>query len=552
MQDIRSVETHFPSHFVTFLKHAAEARNAGQFDASAVWLKAAAYLHNTELPAVLELMDGLIRAGRAGVAVELGEAVTVLGYSVPALDFGLGYALQSTGRHAEAVLVYRRALAVAPEYPQLRNNLAAAIRMSNGDLRESESLLEEAVEANSFDTNAWINLVNARRDRLDLEGALVAGRRAVDLDPDNAAATNNLSLALKDAQRWDEAEHYARKACSLDPHNATYRFNQSIMNLLQGRYAEGWPEFEARWQGASELRGARPVFPVPRWNGESLAGKTLLIWGEQGFGDLMQFSRFIPMLSERVHAQGGRIIWNSFPQAGNLLVRSLGEHVDGYTAGGGIESLPACDYELPLMSLPFVLELNETSIKATGPWLAPAPALCAAWKAQLQSEPRLKVGLAWTGNLTHQRNAFRRVGWERYAAHFRNLQDVAFYSLQPGTTADALAAKEAGLDLIDMSDQFASFDDTAAFIDSLDLVITVCTSVAHLSGAIGQRTWVLLDVNPHWPWLLERADSPWYPNTTLYRQREFAQWDSVLDTVAQDLQRLSAAHTARLQDVVPL
>ncbi|WP_230413100.1 tetratricopeptide repeat protein [Paraburkholderia antibiotica] len=516
-----------------------------------IWLKAAAYLHDTGTSAIVRLMDELIRAGQAGLSIELGEVAVLLGHDAPELHFGLGYALQSAGRHAQATVAYRRALAIAPEYPQLLNNLAAAIRMSHGDLQESFLLLEKAVEANPLDTNAWVNLVNARRDRLDLDGALAAGERALHLDPDHAAAANNLSLTLKEAQRWDEADHYATRARILDPDNATYRFNQSVLHLQRGRYPEGWPGFEARWLGASELRSARPLFPVPRWKGESLAGKTLFLWGEQGFGDLFQFCRFIPMLAERVHAQGGRIIWNSFPLAGNLLVRSLGQYVDGYTAGGGIESLPACDYELPLMSVPLVLNLDETTIQATGPWLATDPALRDDWRAKLASEPRLKVGLAWTGSLAHQRNAFRRVGWERYAAHFGNLRDVAFYSLQPGAIADVSAAREAGLDLIDPTASFATFDHTAAFIDSLDLVITVCTSVAHLSGAIGQRTWVLLDVNPHWPWLLERTDSPWYPTSTLYRQQEFAQWEPVLDRMTQDLRHLSATHKARQQPVLP-
>lgn len=122
------------------------------------------------------------------------------------------------------------------------------------------------------------------------------------------------------------------------------------------------------------------------------------------------------------------------------------------------------------------------------------------------------MGLTWTGSAGHQRNPFRRVGWERYAAYFAGMKNVAFYSLQPGAAAQA-----AGLPMTDFTAGFADFDDTAAFVSALDLVITVCTSLAHLSGALGRRTWVLLDVNPHWVWLLDRRDSPWYPGATLYR-----------------------------------
>jgi ADP-heptose:LPS heptosyltransferase len=131
---------------------------------------------------------------------------------------------------------------------------------------------------------------------------------------------------------------------------------------------------------------------------------------------------------------------------------------------------------------------------------------------------------------------------ERYAAHFGGLQNVAFYSLQPGASVDVAAARAAGLQMADYTAEFASFDETAAFIGALDLVITVCTSAAHLSGALGQRTWVLLDVNPHWVWLLDRTDSPWYSSATLYRQPEFGQWDAVLETVARDLGLLADQH----------
>lgn len=147
----------------------------------------------------------------------------------------------------------------------------------------------------------------------------------------------------------------------------------------------------------------------------------------------------------------------------------------------------------------------------------------------------------WTGSHGHQRNPYRRVGLERYVDYFRELDDVAFYSLQPGAGADVAAARTAGLDIADHTSEFKTFDDTAAYIGALDLVITVCTSVAHLSGAIGQRTWVLLEVNPHWVWLLDRRDSPWYPAASLYRQLQFGQWEPVFDDVTRDLAALANA-----------
>jgi hypothetical protein len=206
--------------------------------------------------------------------------------------------------------------------------------------------------------------------------------------------------------------------------------------------------------------------------------------------------------------------------------------------GGSIEPLPPFDYEIPLISLPLVLGTCEDTLAGTVPYLRPDAAASEGWRARLAGEKRLKVGLVWTGSLHHQRNPFRRVGLERYASSFAGIDGVAFYSLQPGASADVAAARKAGLEIGDYTPEFTNFDDTAAFISALDLVISVCTSVAHLSGALGQRTWVLLDVNPHWAWLLERRDSPWYPDATLYRQRQFGQWDPVLEAVANDLAAL--------------
>jgi hypothetical protein len=312
-----------------------------------------------------------------------------------------------------------------------------------------------------------------------------------------------------------------------------------MLLLMQGKYGEGWVEHEARWDGAKELMGKRPKFPRPTWRGEPLAGKTLLLWGEQGMGDLLQFCRYVPMLAERVHREGGKLSWNSFPQMGGLLGRSLARYVDEFTLGGGVEQMPAFDYEISMLTLPLVFDTREETIPSGVPYLYADPNAVDNWRKRLQGETRLKVGLTWTGSRTHQRNPFRRVGLERYESYFRNLDDVAFYSLQPDAAAEVAAARSAGFDIADHTSEFKSFDDTAAFVSALDLVITVCTSVAHLSGALGQRTWVLLDVNPHWVWLLDREDNPWYPSARLYRQKRFAEWEPVFDKLTSDLSALA-------------
>ncbi|KVF70211.1 hypothetical protein WS75_24565 [Burkholderia sp. FL-7-2-10-S1-D7] len=524
---------------LALLGQAADAQARGERDAYGCWLAAAGHLHAVDMAALSQLTVTLVARQRTADALALAECAVRI-HPDAGGHFNHGYALQMLGRHADAVAPYRAAYALDPRWPSLRNNLAIALRLSGGDRREEIALLDAAVEADPHDVQAWINLIVARLATLDLDGARACAARLAEIAPDNALASNNIAMAMKEAQRWDDAERYAARACELAPDDASFRFNLAIIQLVRGNYAAGWRGHEARWDGAGELRGQRPVLPGPRWQGEPLAGKTLLVWGEQGLGDVLQFARFVAPLAERVHREGGRLAWNTFPQVGTLMRRSLGAHADAFSAGGGVDALPAFDYEVPLIGLPLMLGMEMSTLGASVPYLHADPHARDAWRARLAGDGRLKVGLVWTGSAGHQRNPFRRVGLERYVDVFRGIDGVAFHSLQPGADADLAAARAAGFAIEDFTAELKNFDDTAAFIGALDLVITVCTSVAHLSGALGARTWVLLDVNPHWPWLLERTDSPWYPTATLYRQPTFGAWAPVMERLGRDLRGLAA------------
>ncbi|MCA8258541.1 tetratricopeptide repeat protein [Burkholderia sp. AU31624] len=491
---------------------------------------------DTNDDAIVTATQTMIDRGDIERPVELAALHWRLRPMSAAAAFNCGYALQMAGRHDEAIAPYRHALGLAPAWPSLKNNLAVAIRMSDGDPDIEHALIEGALDDNADDPRAWTNAIVTRMSRFDLDGAQRAATRAAALASNDPLAANNISLVMKEAQRWDEAEHHAQRAVALAPDNASYRHNLSLLTLARGDFEAGWPLYEARWKGSSELSGGLPAFPRPRWRGEPLAGKTLLLWGEQGIGDLLQFCRYVPLLAERVHREGGRIAWNTFPQAGALIERSLRHHVDLFDTATRVDRLPEHDYELPLMSVPWMLGLDGDALAASAPYLHADAAATNAWRHALSSEKRMKVGLAWTGSLTHARNRFRRVGLERYADAFTGMQDdVAFYSLQLGAQHDVEAACAAGFNVTDMTREWKTLDDTSAFVGALDLVITVCTSVAHLSGALGQRTWILLDANPHWVWQRDRRDSPFYPTASLYRQKTFADWDPVLDEVVADL-----------------
>ncbi|MEP9326997.1 tetratricopeptide repeat protein [Paraburkholderia phymatum] len=528
--------------FLAFLRYAAAAQSGGDARARALWLEAASCLHATDNASIDGLMLDLLEQQQFEQAVSLVEAVAQLEPHSAAANMRLGYAMQMASRDRDALAPYRRALAIDPAFPQLRKNLAIALNRTGADPVQEREMLEAAVAAAPSDLALWLNLMPARRACFDLEGSLAAAERAVELDPQSAIAHGNLAQALKESQRWDDALDHANKACALAPGNPSLRTALGVLHLLRGEYAQGWPAHEARWSDpASMLTEGRPLFGRPQWRGESLKGKTLLVWGEQGMGDVLQFCRFIPLLAQRVHREGGRIVWNSFAHMGALLPRSFAEHIDAYSVTRDLESLPMFDFELPLVSAPLMLDTRVESIPRDVPYLRADADARAAWRTRLADEKRLKVGLAWTGSVNHGRNRFRRVGLERYARAFRDLDGVAFYSLQPGATADVDAARAAGLPIADFTHEWRSFDDTAAFVSELDLVISVCTSAAHLAGALGQRTWVVLDVNPYWTWMTDRRDSPWYPTATLYRQRQFGAWQPVMAEVARDLRALAAS-----------
>ncbi|MCO8649842.1 hypothetical protein KGP93_42090, partial [Burkholderia multivorans] len=289
------------------LERAADARARGEHDARALWLAAAAHLHPVDSAALSQLTAALVARQRIDDAIALAACAARV-HADAAAHFNHGYALQMAGRHADAVAPYRAALALDPDWPSLRNNLAIAVRLSGGDRAEEIALLEAAVHADARDVQAWINLVVAQLAMRNLDRALVCAARLVELAPDNALAMNNVAMAMKEAQRWDDAERYAARASELAPNDPSYRFNLAIVQLVRGNYAAGWRGHEARWDGAGELRGRRPALPGPRWQGEPLKDKTLLLWGEQGLGDVLQFCRFVAPLAERVHREGGRLV----------------------------------------------------------------------------------------------------------------------------------------------------------------------------------------------------------------------------------------------------
>lgn len=449
--------------------------------------------------------------------------------------FRLGLFRQASQLYIAAREAYEQAFGLDPARPMLRNNLSA-LHYQLGDHAAALRFGLDATRSGSDTQLAWTNVSNVLLAMRAPDKAELAARRACALAPGYTLALMALTNALREKQAWDEAYETIVRAARTSGSDVTIQWAVAMLQLMRGDFPNGWINFEARWLGSPELMAIPDFHPERRWRGEDLSGKTLLIWGEQGFGDVFQFTRFVPAMAARVREAGGQMTLCCFAGVFELIERSF--------ADCGIRIVPhdstapfAFDYHLPLGSLPLMLGTTLATLPAPPVYLRHDEARAAAWRERLARGGRLRVGLAWTGSRTHQRNPLRAVPPELYARTFRGISNVDFYSLQIDGADDVARMAEAGLEVTDLTAELSRFDETAAFIASLDLVVTVCTSVAHLAGALGKPTWLLLDVNPHWTWLLDRTDSPWYPSVVLYRQRQYRDWSEPLRMVGEDLAR---------------
>jgi hypothetical protein len=346
------------------------------------------------------------------------------------------------------------------------------------------------------------------------------------LKPDYAVAYNNLGLTQVEYGDREAAARSYEEALRLKPDYADAHLNRALLWLLLGDFERGWPEYEWRWR----CRGfPKPAFRQPAWDGSPLQGRTILLHAEQTLGDTLQFIRYAPLVRQR----GGKGLLVVPPPLLSLLARCPG--VDGLAAQGS--PLPDFDIHAPLLSLPGLFRTTLATIPAEVPYLAADPQLVERWRRE---EDRLtgafRVGLVWQGPSKHQWDRQRSLPLERFEPLAR-LPGVRLFRLQPGPGAEQLRSIGERFPVIDLGSRLdpASFEDMAAVMASLDLIISVDSDLAHLAGALGRPVWLLLPFAPDWRWLLGREDSPWYPTMRLFRQKEPGNWDGVVDAVVGDL-----------------
>jgi hypothetical protein len=481
----------------------------------------------------------------------------------------------------EALKRFKKVISINPRFAPAHSNMGLALQ----DLKQLESSIasyDKAIEIDPGLFAAHNNRGNALKDLGLLAQALKSYQRALLYCPDYAEALYNLAETYKALHRWEESlTHYNRAVHSRNtyaeafnnrglmlqflnrvdeaiesfdqtlaiwPNYAPAHSNKSLALLLKGEYDLGWAEHEWRWM-MDEFTSAKRNFSQPQWVGldsndaansalesstHALHGKTILIHCEQGLGDTLQFCRYLPLLAQT----GARVLFEVQPALYSLMTQIA--PADTLIKQG--DHLPDFDFHCPLISLPYALRNSLSGIPAKASYLVANNGKIEEWAHKLGKKNKPRVGYLWSGNVHHHNDEFRSLPLKQLIPYLESLSESFEWTcLQKEFRAGEreLLSKIPGW--MDLSESIQDFEDTAALCSLMDLIITVDTSVAHLAGALGRPTWLMLPFAPDWRWLMNRSDSPWYPSIKLFRQTAISDWQSVLKPITHNLQHQFAA-----------
>jgi Tfp pilus assembly protein PilF len=495
-------------------------------------LARAAALHREILKLDPRHADSLLLLGLiAAQSNDPKKAVVLIGKSLridphnAVASFNLGSALQQLGRWQDALRHYDEAIATSPGFFEAHLGRGHVLQELDR-LDEALASYDRGIAINPNEGAAWLSRGNLLARQRRWEGASASYSRAIRIDPRSAVAYCNRGNVLKELNRLDEAVGSFDRAIAMEPDYAVAYTNRAVALLLAGELERGWRDFEWRRKipGISNAIPKKAAAGAPWLGQESLEGKTLLLHAEQGFGDTLQFCRYVPILAR----MGATVLLNVQKPLAGLL-----KGLPGVSRIAGPAIAPGnIDYQCPLMSLPFAVKTSLDTIPSSARYLDSSPDKVAQWLARLGTGSTRRIGLVWSGGTQHL-NDHRRVPFADLIRHLP--PGVDYVSLQREFHPTDEQSLRAHPDVMNVSAELEDFSDTAALCDCMDLVISVDTAVAHLSGALGRRTWILLPFSPDWRWLLDRVDSPWYPSATLYRQETPTDWSSVLTRLGMDL-----------------
>lgn len=461
----------------------------------------------------------------------------------------------------QAIACFLQVLAAKPDSVEALNNLGAVFKNIDR-LDYAEACLRKAIEYNPDSYNAFYNLGVVYEKGRNFPDAALCFRRAIELEPDNADLYNTLGVVLEHDFQLAAAEQAYLQAITLKPDYATAHYNLGLLYAVSNRLGEAEKhicyahelepakhaftiglafhylkreKFEQGWAKYAEALALIPFesygATIREWCGEDLTGKRILLYAGEGLGDALQFVRYTPMVAARAAHTS---LWVQKP-----LQRLMAAHYPQLILGREQEAWSKpYNYFCSLQALPIYFKSNEQTIPRFAAYLQALPEDLAVWRqkiAALDGSGRYRVGVVWSGNLDNPMDFFRSIPFAVFHQLLLAVHEVSWISLQAGPRAQDY--KGIAENLLDLSSDLTDFGQTAAIIEQLDLVITTDTSVAHLAGALGKKTWLLLDVNADWRWFLARDDSLWYPSLRLFRQRKAGDWPELLARVAAMLRQ---------------
>jgi tetratricopeptide (TPR) repeat protein len=479
---------------------------------------AEAYFNRGALFAQLKQSDAAILSYHRALAIrpDLAQA-----------HYSVGNVFVELQQFDAALAAYNKAIAVKVDYAEAymhRGNVLAELGQFDAALASHDRAIVLAADS----AEPYYNRANLLVQLNQLEAASADYQRAIAIRPDFVEAHLNRGNTFLALSQLPAAFASYEDAIAIKADYAEAQHHRAVAQLLNGDFSNGWRNYEWRWKlDDTSINKEKRHFRQAVWLGqESIAGKTVLLHGEQGLGDRLQFCRYVRMVAEL----GARVILETPSPLANLLVNLEG--LSQLVATGS--PLPAFDYHCPLMSLPLAFNTRLDTIPHSARYLRGDAAKVARWRAKLGEGNRPRIGLAWSGSTAHKHDHKRSIALRELLRFLP--PDFQYISLQKELReADRNTLKSSSL--LNFSEELNDFSDTAALCECLDLIISVDTSAVHLSAALGKRTWVLLPFSPDWRWLLDRSDSPWYPTVKLFRQAKIGEWDRVLEQIKAGLSR---------------
>ncbi|MBD2103005.1 tetratricopeptide repeat protein [Leptolyngbya sp. FACHB-261] len=482
---------------------------------------------NSYHPAVFEFIDSCFAYSELAVGVQ--NTLPIKTY-VSQRYYNLGLALQNQQKLDEAIDLYERALQLDPNSAETYNNLGMILQ-KRGQLDEAIHLYQKGLQIEPIFTGLYNNLGIALQEQGKLDEAMAYYEKVLQFDSNDTKTYLNIGRLRKDQKRIEEAISSYQSALRADYECAEAHSYLGMMQLLIGNFDQGWSEYEWRWKDP-QFSTPVPRFEQPLWDGSSLEGKKILLLAEQGLGDAIQFIRYAPMVKN----YGGTVVLECHPPLGRLMRSSNG--VDEVYIH--YEPLPKFDVYVPLLSLPRIFGTQLDSVPNTVPYLQPPNQPNFEVNVLDDASSNLKVGLVWASSPIPDPKRSCAL------AEFETLLQspgTSFFSLQKGPEVEQIKPFQEQNLIVDLGSDFQDLADTAFAISHLDLVISVDTSVAHLAGAMGKPTWILLPFVPDWRWLLEGNTSPWYPTVQLFRQAQPNDWQNTLRQVSVALAHFVAEST---------